>query len=156
MVTLSDVFVFSNVNVYTTVVRTHKTSLKWIVSYYRTMVVLIRNVKFLLTCTVWYATRLYSWHLHVQVARISWDVPGNPRFTWAILDMGQGYVAGSELGYARISQVTLGTHGTRVVPGIILGYPGMSSVIPSAHGTFTCRTRSCNRHLVTVRHSRMS
>ena len=53
MVTLSDVFVFSNVSIYTTVVQTRKTSLKGFVSYYGTMVVLIRNVKFLLTCTVY-------------------------------------------------------------------------------------------------------
>ena len=47
MVTLSDVFVFFNVSVYTTVVRTRKTSLKWFVSYYGTMVVLIRNKVFI-------------------------------------------------------------------------------------------------------------
>ena len=49
---ISDVFEFSNMSVYTTVVHTRKTSLKRFVSYYGTMGVLKRNVKFLLTCTV--------------------------------------------------------------------------------------------------------
>ena len=53
MVTLSDVFVFSNVSVSTTVGRTCKTLLEGFVSYYGTMVVLIRYGKFLLTCTVY-------------------------------------------------------------------------------------------------------
>ena len=40
------------------------------------------------------------------------DVPGNPRYTWDIWEMGQGCEAESYLGHSRMSQVIPGTYGT--------------------------------------------